>query len=161
MSTAPLPELNLLGELFRLGDPAPRRAIASAYRAVERFRGGRSPNARLVPLSDTADRPESSPGSDADAEGPRVLTLGAPGRVVELELVGTGPGLFSAAGVVLGRTGQSQAGGVLSVRHGAGESHDVLDHCGGFLVRGIAAGPVSVLLRSRWGFSVATDWFTC
>ncbi|WP_017976961.1 hypothetical protein [Actinopolyspora halophila] len=158
MSAAPPPELNLLGKLFLAGDPTPRRALASAYRAVEKLLGGQAPNARLVPLSDTA---ELASGLDEGADGPRVLTFGVPGRVVELELVATGPGLLRAGGMVLSRTGQSQAGGVLSVRHGAGESHDVLDDCGGFLVRGIAAGPVSVLFRSRWGFGAATDWFAC
>ncbi|NYH78733.1 hypothetical protein FHR84_002058 [Actinopolyspora biskrensis] len=161
MSAAPPPELNLLGELFLAGDPAPRRAFAGAYRAVEKVLGRRAPDARLVPLSDTADRAELVPGLEERAGGPRVLTFGAPGRVVELELVTTAPGLLRAGGVVLSRTGQSLAGGVLSVRHGAGESHDVLDDCGGFLVRGIAAGPVRVLLRSRWGSSAATDWFAC
>lgn len=161
MSTAPLPELNLLGKLFLAGDPTPRRALASAYRAVEKLRGGQSPDARLVPLSDTADRAEPASGLDGGAVGPRVLTFGAPGRVVELELAATGPDLLRAGGMVLSRTGQSQAGGVLSVRHGAGQSHDVLDDCGGFLVRGIAPGPVRVLFRSRWGFNAATDWFAC
>lgn len=158
MSTAPPPELDLLGRLFLAGDPTPRRALASAYRAVEKLLGGRPPDARLVPLSDTA---ELASGSDGAADGPRVLTFGAPGRVVELELVATGSGLLRAGGVVLSRTGQSFAGGVLSVRHGAGESHGLLDDCGGFRVRGIAAGPVSVLFRTRWGSGAATDWFAC
>ncbi|PRW61740.1 carboxypeptidase regulatory-like domain-containing protein [Actinopolyspora mortivallis] len=150
-------ELGLLGRLFRAADPTPARAVSRAYRLGRDLAGGAAAR-RFVLLSDSAD--VSGAGSEG-GEGERGLVFAVAGRVLDLALVPEEPGLLRASGMLLSRSGQPVPGGEVVFRHPAGTRRGELDAGGGFRVRAVPAGPVSVLLRPRTGAWAVTDWFVC
>ncbi|MGJ7905749.1 hypothetical protein ACOQFL_04630 [Actinopolyspora sp. H202] len=172
VSTGIPEELRSLGRLFRSTDPTPERAIGAAYGAVRRLSRERDSGGALEPLGDSAVRCRAfgeSHGAAGDwwgAAGVRTLSFAAPGRLVELELRQTRPGLFLARGIVLNRAGQPGPWGTVIVRHGRGECRGELDDCGGFAVAGVPAGPICLRLHTWRADGLVTqragsDWFVC
>ncbi|MDR7302316.1 hypothetical protein [Haloactinomyces albus] len=156
-------ELLALGELFRTCDPAPEHAMAGAYGASELARNGIDSDALALELvSDSAEAPaaealRSWPGGRETRE----LTFVLPGRVVELDLVSTVPGMFRATGMVISRAGQAVPTGAVALRHPAGQCVGELDAHGGFRIDDVPAGPLSVLLRTARSGCAVADWLVC
>ncbi|WP_019852648.1 carboxypeptidase-like regulatory domain-containing protein [Actinopolyspora mortivallis] len=151
-------ELGLLGRLFRTADPTPARAVSRAYRVGRGLAGGAAAR-RFVLLSDSADA-ASSAGSEV-GERERGLVFAVAGRVLDLALTPEEPGSLRASGMVLSRSGQPVPGGEVVFRHPTGTRRGELDAGGGFRIRAVPAGPVSVLLCPRTGGRAVTDWFVC
>ncbi|WP_433870433.1 hypothetical protein [Saccharopolyspora sp. CA-218241] len=154
--SGPPEELRALREIFQSCDPVPQRAVDAAYAAV-RFRSGTSTSA-LELVADSVDEP-----APVRSWGPasRVLTFLMPGRIVELELVPTVPGLYRVSGLVINRAGQSRPGGRLAVRHPAGERAAELDEHGAFAVPDVPRGPISVVFQAPRSAPAIADWLVC
>lgn len=156
-------ELLALRELFHARDPAPHHAVAGAYAARELVRDSDTSDVVALELvGDSAEGPapatlRSHPGQRET----RTLTFVLPGRVVELDLVSTVPGMFRAFGVVISRAGQGMPAGQVTLRHPDGQSVGELDSHGGFRVDDVPAGPLSVKLRTEGSRSAVADWLVC
>ncbi|RCW46946.1 hypothetical protein DFQ14_101286 [Halopolyspora algeriensis] len=91
----------------------------------------------------------------------RELTFVLPGRLVELDLVSTVPGMFRACGMVISRAGQTVPTGEVVLRHPEGQCVGELDSHGGFRVEDVPAGPLSVVLRTARSGCAVADWLVC
>ncbi|MEU6127575.1 hypothetical protein ABZ805_00240 [Saccharopolyspora sp. NPDC047091] len=155
-------ELRVLRDLFELRDPAPGRVRDAGYAAAGLARS-RSGAASLELVGDSADAAAAVRSGSATAEPaePRVLTFLMPGRIVELDLVQTVPGLFRAAGLVISRAGQRRPAGDVLFRHAGGECVAELDEAGAFRVADVPAGPLGVVFRSAGAAPAVADWLIC
>lgn len=157
------PELLALRELFRTCDPAPEHVVAGAYGAPELVRNSSDPDAATLELvGDSADAPASEAlRSWSAGRETRALTFALPGRIVELDLVSTVPGVFRACGMVISRAGRTVPTGEVALRHPAGQCVGELDAHGGFRVEDVPAGPLSVMLRTTRSGCAVADWLIC
>ncbi|GAA2818936.1 hypothetical protein [Saccharopolyspora taberi] len=151
-------ELRVLRELFQTRDPAPERAVESAYAAASRRWADRGA-AVLRLIGDSADTPGKTRTS-ATAEA-RVLTFAMPGSLLEVDLVPTVQGMYRATGLVLASSGQGTPSGDVVLRHATGECVGELDDQGGFEVDDVPRGPLSVVLRQDEAAPAVTDWLVC
>ncbi|MCA1283492.1 hypothetical protein [Saccharopolyspora sp. 7B] len=155
-------ELRVLRDLFELRDPAPVRVRDAAYAAAGLARA-RSGAAALELVGDSADAAAAvrSGGAAPDPAEPRVLTFLMPGRIVELDLVPTVPGLFRAAGMVISRSGQGRPEGDVLFRHPGGQCVAELDVAGAFRVTDVPTGPLGLVFRPVGAAPAVADWLVC
>ena len=158
MKIRPPFELRVLRELFQTSDPAPQRAVETAYSAAARRWVDRGAEALRL-IGDSADAPARTRASTAPET--RVLTFAMPGSVLEVDLVPTVQGMYRASGLVLSRSGQGTPSGDVVLRHATGESVGELDDHGGFEVDDVPRGPLSVVLRQNAAAPAVTDWLVC
>ncbi len=155
-------ELRALRDLFHRCDPAPEHLVVAAYAAPSRTREW-SGACSLELVADSAETPEPARvRHSGDYEKPRVLTFMMPGRVLEIGLTPTLPGMFRAAGSVINHAGHDEADGKVVVRHAEGECAGGLDDHGGFQVDDVPSGPVSVVFHpTRSSAPAVADWLVC
>lgn len=161
MNTTMPAELRALRELFQTCDPVPEHALDAAYAAGRLVASGNAPaTGELELVSDSADSPAlvrvGAAGRDT-----RVLTYVMPGRVLELDLVPTVPGMLRASGIVISRAGQKVPTGAVALRHPDGQRSGALDGHGAFRVDDVPAGPLSVSLLPNGSTPVIADWLVC
>jgi hypothetical protein len=153
------PELRALRKFFHAHDPVPERVVTAGYAAAELARECDG-TGTLELVSDSAETPtkvRSSSGSSPT----RVLTFAMPGRILEMDLVPTTPGMFRATGMVISRAGQGIPTGDVAVRHPFGQCTGGLDQHGGFRVEDVPSGPMSVVFRPTRATPAIADWFVC
>jgi hypothetical protein len=154
------PELQALRDLFHIHDPAPDRMLAAGYAAADLAREWRGSGA-LELVGDSADVPAPAKVRAGHRPESRVLTFAMPGRIIEMDLVPTTPGMLSASGMVISRAGQGVPAGDVALRHPGGHRQGGLDEHGGFRVDDVPAGPLSVVFRPTRSTPVVADWFVC
>lgn len=159
MTLEGLPELRALRELFQTCDPAPRGALVAAYAAANQ--AGRGERA-LELVGDSADEPAAARVRGGRiAPRPRVLTFMMPGRIVEVDLTSSMPGMIRARGLVVNRSGQTAPSGRLVLHHPDGEASGPLDRYGAFQVDDVPRGPVRVAFHPTGHDPVVADWLVC
>lgn len=149
-------EIRRLRELFTTEDPVPEAVLNASYAAVAL----RSENRDSLSLKLIGDSAEEPVGTRSGAQ-PRVLTFAMPGRVLELDLVPMGCGLYRVSGMVLGRAGHTPPSGEIVLRHPGGEHRGAIDEYGAFEVSDVPRGPVSVVLRPERAEPAVADWLVC
>lgn len=158
-------ELRALRELFQTCDAVPNGAVTAAYAAGQQaghcVSGARTATA-LELVGDSADDPD--PARVRAWRTPResrVLTFMIPGRIVEMDLTTTTPGLVRASGIVISRSGQATPQGELVLRHPDGVCSGALDQHGAFHVDDVPRGPVCVAFRPDRSAPAIADWLVC
>ncbi|WP_289009839.1 hypothetical protein [uncultured Thermomonospora sp.] len=137
--------LQLVRAAFAAYDPVPQHVLADA-RAALRWREADAAPARLVETGQDRRTPVLR------ETGARLLTFTGGGLTVELEVSGAGPA-YQLAGQLL-----PPAQALVRVRHTGGELAGHAEAAGQFVVEGVPAGPVSLLILPDGGSPVVTDW---
>ncbi len=154
-------ELRVLRTVFQLCDPVPECALDAAYAAARFVSSEGSPATEVLELvADSADTPGPALTRGADRTS-RVLTYALPGRVLEMDLIPTVPGMLTARGIVLDRAGSHGLGASVTLRHPDGDHTGVLDRHAAFRIDDVPAGPLSVMLRPTGSTPLVADWLVC
>ncbi|GAB3293779.1 hypothetical protein [Parasphingorhabdus pacifica] len=149
-------ELRVLRDLFQVCDPTPDHLLGAAYAAHARGWSG------AVPLALVGDSTDTSVATRARATTEsRVLTFTMPGRILEVDLVPTVPGVFRAAGMVISRAGQGAPSGEVVLRTPGGQQSERLDRHGAFTVDDVPSGPLSMVFQPTGAQPAVADWFVC